>query len=125
MELPISVPNRKQPPAASLTHKAITDAIEAVPPFQQKGVEESFRGIRVAWQAKLFGISRYGGDELSVTVILDDSHRTMVFCRTKLGACEGLTHAPTDSPVLVTGDIKSISLYESELENCKIRSLVA
>lgn len=123
LELPITVSPKKHPPNPSLTHKAIAEAIEAVPPFQQKGVEESFHGIRVAWQAKLFGISRHGGDELSVTIILGDSHRTMVFCRARLQDCEGLTHAPTGSPVLVTGDIKMISLYESELENCCIQAL--
>jgi hypothetical protein len=102
---------------SDLTHKQISDAIEAVPPLQRDGIEASFVGTYVCWRGKLFSASKRA-DRGFVTV--DDVCKDggLVNCNCPSANCDVLLIIPGRSDITVKGKIKRISKYEAELEDC-------
>ncbi len=104
-----------------LAHEQISDAIEAVPPFQRGGVTQSFIGATVCWTGPLVNIWKHDTN-LHVSLSLGD-HSGLIFCYAKPEHCEGLHFAPEGHPVQVIGEIADISKHEAHLVNCRIRAL--
>jgi len=104
-----------------LTHKEICDAIEAAPPFHQDKIHESFIGKRVTWQSKLVSISHFAN---STAVYADIPNGAgMLLCYSIHENSEVFISALGGTRFKVTGEIKKISRYDVELNNCTYEML--
>jgi hypothetical protein len=99
-----------------LTHKQISDSIEAVPPFQQEKIRESFIGAQISWRTRLSGIHQVG-DFMTVTAEIPQGNGVL-FCRARAEDCDGFILAPEGTEFIVTGQIERVSRYEAELIHC-------
>jgi hypothetical protein len=104
-----------------MAHRQISEAIEAVPPYHQDGIHDSFVGKQVLWQARLRSFTRLH-DKVSLVVDLtgEDSY---AFCYARLEDCEGLDLAPTGTFVEVVGVIEQLNRWETTLKDCKIKAV--
>lgn len=104
------------------THKEIVAAIEAVPPFHETKMRESFIGARVSWRTRLSGIDHFN-DGITVSAAIPEGSGIM-FCRAASPEnCDGFMLAPKDTEFIVTGEIEQISKYEAHLINCTFEIL--
>jgi hypothetical protein len=108
-------------PITDLTHKEICDAIEAAPPFHQDKIHESFIGKRVTWQSKLGHISHFKDSTKIYADIPNEDG--MLICKSSPENSEVFISATTGTDFKVTGEIKRISRYDVELENCTYQML--
>jgi len=120
---PQATHNRPEPEAPvarrkiGLSHKQISDAIEAVPPFQQEKIREDFIGRWVTWQTQLSGVYRVG-DVVTVSAKIPEGDGVL-FCDATPVACDGFIVAHAGTQFTVTGQIERISRYEARLKNCE------
>jgi hypothetical protein len=105
----------------SLTHRQISEAIEAIPPFQQAKVHESFVGATVTWITRLSAMHHIG-DKVTVTAEIPEGSGCL-FCRTDVEHSEVFNLAPKGTRFMVTGKIKNVSRYEVELVGCTFQIL--
>jgi len=103
-----------------LSHKQISDAIEATPPFHQQKFRESFAGKGISWRTQLSGISKYDGDEMTVYGTISGSH-TLIECHARREDCELFIIAPRGTEFIVTGEIERVSSIDAELIHCNFQ----
>lgn len=104
----------------SLTHRRISEAIDAVPPFKRDDVAKGFMGLWVSWPGNLLSVSRH--EETLMIVIETREERYLVFCTASPSDCTSITHSPAKSPIIVEGKIQKVSTHEASLVNCRIKS---
>jgi hypothetical protein len=100
------LPDTKKPAEnrriTDLSHKQISDAIEAVPPLQRASIHESFIGVYVSWRGKLFTASRRG-DETEVSLNDVSQGGGLVHCVAASHDCEALLIVPEGTELIVKG----------------------
>jgi hypothetical protein len=118
-----SEPNQGKPQpekprrVTDLTHRQMSDTIEAVPPLQRDGIAASFVGAWVSWRGTLFAASRRGDN---ASVALDDICELggLVHCTAPSSECDALLIAPEGTELIVKGRVTDIHQHEAHLENC-------
>lgn len=107
-------------PSIGLSHKAIVDNIERVPPFQRDAVRKTFLGRRVCWVGKLGTMSRIREEDFHVSVHLE--HHTLVFANARLQDLQGLEALEEGAPVEIVGTLERISRYEAHVKDAAVRA---
>jgi hypothetical protein len=115
-----NIPGRDTPVnrrTTDLSHKQISDSIEAVPPLQQDGIHSSFVGVYVCWRGKLFAASRVL-DYVSVSLFDSSTDEAHVMCKAAPRDCDCFLIAPKGTDLVVRGKIINIQKYAAKLEDC-------
>jgi hypothetical protein len=108
-----------KPRCCGLTHLQITDAIDKTMPYHRQQVHDGFVGQSVSWKVLLSSISPHGDSVIVTTSVPEGSG--LLFCRSRREDCDHLMVAEEGTPLIVTGEIETISRYEFTLECCKYR----
>ena len=118
----VPVRSQQSRPGDSFSHREISDAIEAVPPFHRDSINSKFVGMRVSWRATIFSISHLRDKQVMVSVkiiggdgcIRDD----LVHCKAKPEDCAALILATEGTEIVVSGKIVKIELHGGQLDDC-------
>lgn len=108
-----------------LSHRQISDSIEAVPPLQRDAILASFIGVYVTWRGKLNNATR-NNNKVLVQLIEGDLYirdtlvpEHIMGCWSSPADCDALLIAPKGTDVIVTGKIARLDSRDSTLEDCK------
>jgi hypothetical protein len=107
---------------SDLSHKQISDIIEAVPPLHRESIGASFIGVYVSWQGKLFAASR-SGEEARVSLSAICEKGGLVHCVGAFRDCDALLIAPEGAELIVKGKIAQIHKCGASLDDCHFETL--
>ncbi len=116
----IAEPKRR---TTDLSHKQISDAINAVPPLQRDAIRSSFVGAWVTWIGELQTANKTSfKDKVLVQLQVGNPSVNgyhLISCLAAIAESDSLLIAPQDSKIVVTGNISRIDEISCSLEDCK------
>lgn len=108
-------------PVSNASASDIIRKIQEAAPFHRQKIEESFRGTRVSWEAKLLSISRHPWGVQVMAII--PGVCCSLCCHSNETACATLAPARDEARIRITGKLKDINETLGDLVDCTFELL--
>ena len=104
-----------------LTFKDIAEAIIAAPPMQRDRVAESYKGLRIEWDAYFRSGSKVGDDIIRLRLGTEPKlSMNSIMCEVPAKEYRELGVLPEGSKIRVSGELESISRFDIELKDVRL-----